>query len=200
MEGIVLNFHTEPNQTQRINVQSIIIMSVFIATTIVFSRMFSYSVWNMRIGLSFLPVVVSAIVLGPLRTAVVSGFADCIGAILFPAGTYFAGFTVTAVFVGILYGLMLYKRLTIPRIFIAVGIHQLVLSLVLNTYWLSVLYQTPFITLFTTRLLQTGIMVVVEIVVIIALVKTLGSFLSKKALQYIRSSEANLRDVAADRL
>lgn len=194
-----MHFRTKPYQTQRINVQSIVAVSILTAATIVFSRMLSYSVWNLRIGFSFLPIVVSAIVLGPLRTTVVSGLADCIGAILFPTGTYFPGFTLTAVFVGILYGLLLYQRQTIVRIIIAVGLHQLLLSLLLNTYWLSILYQTSYIALLTTRLLQSAIMIIVEIVVIIALVKTAGSFFNKKALQYIRRGEVNLNYPASNR-
>lgn len=194
-----MNYRKGPNQTQRINVQSMVVISALTAVTIVFSRMLSYSVWNMRIGFSFLPIVVSAIVLGSLRTTVVSGLADCFGAILFPTAAYFPGFTLTAVFVGILYGLLLYQRQTIPRILIAVGVHQFILSLLLNTYWLSVLYQTSYLALLTTRLLQSAIMTVVEIIVIITLVKTAGSFFNKKALQYIFRSETIMNYIVSDR-
>lgn len=193
-----MNFQKRENRTKTINVQSLVVMSVLTAVTIVFSRMLSYSVWNMRIGFSFLPIAVSAIVLGPLRTTIVSGLADCIGAILFPTGAYFPGFTLTAVLVGILYGLLLYQRQTIVRILIVVSVHQLLLSLLLNTYWLSILYQTSYLALLTTRLVQSTIMIIVEIVVIIALIKTAGSFLNRQALQYIRRSETNVDNPAPD--
>ena len=167
-----------------ISIQSIVVMATLVAMEIVRSRMLSYSVWDMKIGFAFLPVVIAAIVLGPVRAAIVAALADFLGAILFPIGAYFPGFTLTAALVGVLYGLFLHKDQPFWKIVISVSIHQLILSLLLNTYWISVLYDSPFTALLVTRLLQCAVMIPVELLVIGLMVKTLGEFLRKKAMQW----------------
>ena len=168
-----------------ISIQSIVVMATLVAMEIVLSRMLSYSVWDMKIGFAFLPVVIAAIVLGPVRAAIVAALADFLGAILFPIGAYFPGFTLTAALVGILYGLFLHKDQPFWKILISVSIHQLILSLLMNTYWISVLYDSPFTALLVTRLLQCAVMIPVELLVIGLMVKTLGEFMRKKAMQWV---------------
>ena len=168
-----------------ISIQSIVVMATLVAMEIVLSRMLSYSVWDMKIGFAFLPVVIAAIVLGPVRAAIVAALADFLGAILFPIGAYFPGFTLTAALVGILYGLFLHKDQPFWKILISVSIHQLILSLLMNTYWISVLYDSPFTPLLVTRLLQCAVMIPVELLVIGLMVKTLGEFMRKKAMQWV---------------
>lgn len=166
------------------SVQSLVAMATLVAMEIVLSRMLSYSVWDMKIGFAFLPVVIAAIVLGPVRAAIVAALADFLGATLFPIGAYFPGFTLTAALVGLLYGLFLHKEQPFWKILVSVSIHQLILSLLLNTYWISVLYDSPFSPLLVTRLLQSAAMIPVELLVIGLMVKTLGNFMRKKALQW----------------
>ncbi len=52
-----------------------------------------------------MPVFIAAYLYGPIGGAVVGGIADFIGAILFPIGAYFPGFTLTCVITGAVYGL-----------------------------------------------------------------------------------------------
>ena len=78
-------------------------------------------------------------------------------------------------------GLFLKKTRKLLNILCAVLINQLVLSLLLNTLWISVLYGSPYGPLLVTRLVQTGILVVVQVLVIQLLEKTLPRL--KKALQ-----------------
>ena len=99
--------------------------------------------------------------------------ADFVGALLFPIGAYFPGFTLTAFLTGMVYGLFLYKRQSLPRILGAVAVNQFILSLLLNTLWISVLYGSPFGPLLVTRLVQSAILTVVQIVVIELIVKAL---------------------------
>ncbi len=167
-----------------ISIQSLVLMATLVAMEIVLSRMLSYSVWDMKIGFAFLPVVIAGIVLGPVRAAIVAALADFLGVMLLPIGPYFPGFTLTAALVGTLYGLFLHKNQSFWKILVSVSIHQLILSLLLNTYWISVLYDSPFAPLLVTRLLQCAVMIPVELLVIGLMVKTLGEFLRKKALQW----------------
>lgn len=162
---------------KKFHVQSLVLMATLVAMEVVLSRLLSYSVWNMKIGFAFVPVVIAGIMMGPVRAAIVGAVADFVGAILFPIGAYFPGFTLTAALVGALCGLFLYKKQSFWNILIAVSIHQLILSLMLNTLWISVLYQMAYTPLLITRLMQCMVMIPVEILVIGLIVKTLGSCL-----------------------
>ena len=141
-------------------------MALLIALEIVLSRFLSFSAWNTKIGLAFVPVVIAAILLGPLSAGIVGAVSDFLGAVLFPIGTYFPGFTLTAFLMGLCYGLFLHRSQSFPRILGAVAVHQLILSLLLNTLWISLLYGSPYEPLLVTRLPQCAILAAVQLAVI----------------------------------
>jgi len=170
-------FNKESANKNFLDVQDLVLMSFLITLEIVLSRFLSFSVWNLKIGFSFVPVVVAAILLGPVQAAIVSGISDFIGAILFPIGAYFPGFTFTAVLTGFVFGYFLYHKQTIARIIVAVGINQLILSLLLNTLWISILYKTPYMPVLYTRLAQVAILIPVQIVLIATTYKTINTIL-----------------------
>ena len=155
------------------NTKTLTLMGVLTAVEIVLSRFLSISAWNTKIGFAFVPVVIAAILLGPLQAGIVAALADFLGAILFPIGAYFPGFTLTAFLMGLFYGLFLYREQTVLRVALSVAVHQLILSLLLNTLWISVLYGSPFGPLLVTRLPQCAILTVVQLIVIQLLVKAL---------------------------
>lgn len=156
----------------RLNTRTVTIMGVLIASEIVLSRFASISAWNIRIGFGFVPLVIAAMLLGPVKAGIVGALSDILGATLFPIGAYFPGFTLTALSTGIVYGIFLYKNESLLRIVVAVGINQLILSLLLNTFWISVLYGSPYGPLFMTRIIQCAILIPVQIVVISSISKT----------------------------
>ena len=153
--------------------RTLTLTALLTALEIVLSRFLSISAWNMKIGFAFVPVVIAALLLGPVWAGVTAALADFLGAVLFPVGPYFPGFTLTAFLMGAVYGLFLYRRQSIGRILAAVAVHQLALSLLLNTLWISLLYGSPYGPLLITRLPQCALLAVVQIVVIQALVRLL---------------------------
>ena len=156
---------------QKFTTKTLTLMALLIALEIVLSRFLSVSAWNMKIGFSFVPQVLAALLLGPLYAGIVGALADLLGAVLFPVGPYFPGFTLTAFLAGVLYGLLLFRQSGFPRILAAAGLRQFLLSLLLNTFWISVLYDSPFRPLLLTRLPQCALLFAVELAVIPLLVK-----------------------------
>lgn len=156
-------------------------MGVLIAIEVVLSRFCSISAWNLKIGFSFVPVAVAAVLYGAVPAAVVAALGDFIGAILFPIGAYFPGFTLTAALTGLTFGLFFHKRQTAGRIIGAVAVNQLALSLLLNTLWISILYTSPFVPLLLTRVAQAAVMAPVQFVVIGLMTKAVGRY-GKRAL------------------
>lgn len=164
------------SRSQVMSTKLIVVMGLLVAMEIVLNRFLSINAWNIKIGFSFLPVVIAAMVFGPVHAAIVGGLGDLIGAILFPIGAYFPGFTLTAVLMGLVWGFLLHKECSPIRIIIAAATNQFILGLCLNTYWISVLYGTPYGPLFTTRILQAAILFIAQSVIIFAISKFVPQF------------------------
>lgn len=152
------------------NTRMLTVIAMLTAIEIVLSRFLSISAWNIKIGFSFIPVVLAAILYGPLAAGAVGALGDFLGAILFPIGPYFPGFTLTAFLTGLVFGFFLHKKNSILNTAAAVGINQFILSLFLNTYWISVLYGSPYSALLATRVFQSLLLSVVQFAVIRAVI------------------------------
>lgn len=148
------------------NTHRLVIMALLVAISIILSRFLSIAAWNLKIGFAFVPIALAGILLGPVPAAIVAALADFLGAILFPIGQFFPGFTFTAFLTGLLYGFFLYKKADLKNIIMAALTTQIIGSLLLNTLWISILYGAPFWALLPTRLMQVGFMTAVEIIVI----------------------------------
>ena len=134
----------------------------------------SYSVWNIRIGFSFIAVAFAAALLGIPYAIAVAGIGDILGAVLFPTGAYFFGFTITAVITALCTAFFIHKNATLPKIIASVLINAAVGTLFLNVLWLTILYSSSFVALFIDRIPQALVMSVVQIV-------TLSLLLHKKS-------------------
>ena len=157
----------------KLTTRTLVLSAMLIALEIVLSRFLSISAWNTKIGFAFVPVALAALLLGPLNAGIVAALADFLGALLFPTGPYFPGFTLTAFLMGLCYGFFLYPKQSFLRILLAVAVHQLALSLLLNTLWISLLYGSVFGALLVSRLPQCALLAAVQLAVIPLLVRLL---------------------------
>ncbi|MBR4719159.1 MAG: folate family ECF transporter S component [Lachnospiraceae bacterium] len=137
-------------------------IAMFTAMEVVLSRFLSVNAWNLKIGFNFVPIALAAMLMGPLWAGLVAALGDFVGAILFPIGAYFPGFTATAFLTGVVLGLFLYKKQSFVRILLAVLINQLILGLLINSLWISILYGSPYMPLLYTRLIQCSILIPVQ--------------------------------------
>lgn len=157
------------------NTKLLVVLALLTALNFVLGRPpLSFMIWSNKIGFGFVPVCVAAWLYGPLAAGVVGALGDFLGAILFPVGPYFPGFTLTAFVSGILFGLLLHKKQGIGRILTATLINQLILGLIVNTFWISVLNDAPFGGLMVTRIVQSVIMLVLEFAVTTLLLRGLN--------------------------
>lgn len=150
-------------------------LAVLVAMHIILSRFLSYSVWNMKIGFDFLPVAAAAVLYGPAGAAVVGAVGDFIGAILFPIGAYFPGYTLSAALSGAVLGICLHKRRTLLRVTAAVAVNQWGISLLLTSFWISYTNLTPYWPMVASRVPQCAIMTVLQIPVLLLLPRLLRS-------------------------
>lgn len=153
--------------------RQLVASALLIALHVILSRFCSINAWNLKIGLAFVPILTAAYRYGAVSAALVAGAGDVLGAVLFPIGPYFVGFTLSGILTGFLFGALLHRRQSPLRIVTAALVDQLVIGLLLNTLWISVLYGTPYVPLLETRTLQCAVMLAVELSVTAFLSRTL---------------------------
>ena len=143
------------------------ILSILLALEVIIARFGTIRPSeSIKLSLDFIPIVIAAILYGTVPAVVMSILADILGAFLFPVGPFFPGFTVTAAMTGLIYGLLLKKSQSFPRVISAVLLQQILCSLLLNTFWLHVLYGLPYLPTMAARLIQCGVMVALQLVLI----------------------------------
>lgn len=150
----------------------IVLTGILIALNIVLERFLAYSVWNMTISFGFITVAFAAAMLGLPYAIAVGGLGDLIGALLFPFGPYFFGFTLTNILVAAIFAIFIYKKATLLNITLSVIINKVLFTLILNTVWISLLYRdglSEFFVVLVPRIPQAIILGVIEIIVITVL-------------------------------
>ena len=68
-------------KSKKLTTRTLLIMASLIALTIILSRFLSFSVWNMKIGLDFIPIAVASLIFGPLEAGIVAALSDFLGRI-----------------------------------------------------------------------------------------------------------------------
>ncbi len=151
-------------------------LSILVAMEVIIARFGTIRpAESIKISLDFIPIVIAAVLSGPVPAVIMSILADVLGAFLFPVGPFFPGFTLTAAVTGLIYGLLLHKSQSMPRVVCAVVLQQLVCSMVINTFWLHVLYGLPYLPTMAARLVQCAVVTALQIVVIPLIAKTVLS-------------------------
>lgn len=155
-------------------IKSLVLSAFFIALQVVFSRMLSVNTPFLRIGFGFLPLALCSVVLGPWIGGGCAAASDIIGGFLFSTGPFFPGFTISAFLAGIFYGLFLHKReIKVVYVLIPVIIECIVINLLLNTYWLSILMHKGYIGLLPARIIKNLLMIPIEATMILFFEKTI---------------------------
>lgn len=152
----------------RKKIHTLVRLALLVGLEVVLSRFFSLATPHVKIGFAFVPLALAGMLYGPVAGGVVGGLADLLGAVLFPIGPYFPGFTATNVLKGMVFGWCLRegKGGRWGAVSVAVCVSGVVLSLGLNTLWISLLYGTPFLTLLPARAVQELLLIPLQIVVL----------------------------------
>ncbi len=151
----------------KIKTRTLAHVAILVTIEIVLSRFLSISTPVVKIGFAFVPVVICAMLYGPFWAGVVGGVSDVIGAILFPIGMYFPGFTISSILSGVVYGVFLHKgKCSWPKLITMVLINRICIGLFLSTYWFTVLTKLPFLVLLSSRAIQAVVLIPVQLLVI----------------------------------
>ncbi len=159
--------------------------AMLIALEIVLNRILSLNTMGLKIGLSFVPIVIGAALYGPAFAAVIYAIADLIGSWLLPIGPYHPGFTACAALMGLVYGYCLYQKPQttekvtfgrfqghaaipyFPNVLIPPIVNNIIIGLCINTCWVAMLYGSrTYWGWFTYRLAEYAILVPLQLVMI----------------------------------
>ncbi len=159
-------------------IKKILLGALFLASTIVLGRILSIRTPIITIGFSFVPIMLTAILLGPKYSIFVSVMGDFIGAILFPSGSYFFGFTITAFLTGLIYGLLLYNpdgfqlnKKFVMKLVISTILVTGLLNGILNTVWIMMITKSASKIVVPVRIAKQLIMAPIKIMTILGIAK-----------------------------
>ena len=147
---------------QHPQLQTLIRVAILVAMDVLLMNYLGIHTQFFKIGFSFVPIALCGMLYGAKWGTVCAGVGDLINCFLGPFGWY-----PPLTFNGFLYGFLLKGRSgSLPAIAAAVVLFQVGVSLGLNTWFLSMLYTTPYLELLVTRIPQTLIMLPVQIIVL----------------------------------
>lgn len=142
-------------------------LALLLALEIILTRFCSITTTFIRVGFGFLPISIVGILYGPFWAAAIYAVGDLIGAILFPSGPFFPGFTLSAALTGLILGLVLHKRnVNHKTSFIASMLVVILIDLLMNTYWLSILYGEGYIAILPGRIVKCLLTVPIQTLLI----------------------------------
>lgn len=168
------------------NIKKNVLASMLIAILVILNRFISIKTEVLVISFSFVPIMMSAIWLGPKYSTIIALLGDLLGAILFPFGPYFPGFTLSSAISGLIYGMFLYNngnemgnkklliRLTISSLIQLIGI-----GIFLTSLWIHILYGKAYLAIMASRAITQFIMIPIHIITIFELEKFSRIFLKK---------------------
>lgn len=153
--------------------KKIVLSALLLAILIILSRFVSIKTEILVISLSFIPIIMSAIWLGYKYSTLIAALGDFIGAILFPFGPYFPGFTLSAAITGAIYGIFLHnkgnqlenKKLIIRLIFSSILV-LFGVNIFITSFWLHILYGKAYVAIIVTRLITQIVMLPVQVITI----------------------------------
>ena len=121
---------------------------------------------------TYLAYGIGGYVLGPVYGTLIGAFSDILAYVVKPTGGFFPGFTVSAALQGLIYGVTLRDHeVTLKRVMAVQVLVSVIISLGLNTLWLSMLYKLPFMATLTPRIIKTVVMCPIEAIILYLILK-----------------------------
>jgi len=170
----------EPITSNRISTKSLVLAAIFVSMNIILSRLGAIMLFNGSVRFSFgnIPLILSGLILGPVVGAMTGGISDLLGFFINShGGAFHPGFTLSSILTGAIPGLVMLlsptKRSSLFNVVISNISILIIVSLVLNTYWLSQLQGNAYLVLLPARAATSIIITVLNILITYPLIKSL---------------------------
>ena len=135
----------------------------------------------LEISFDFLASAAAGYLCGPWVAAMSGVATDLLGYVLRPNGPYFPGFTLSALLLGIVYGLWYYRRPVQLRRVIACKLTVTVLfNFFLTPLWLHIMYGQAFVVLSSMRLVKNAVKFPVDVVLLMLVLNVCQQYLKAR--------------------
>ncbi|MBR5495889.1 MAG: folate family ECF transporter S component [Oscillospiraceae bacterium] len=122
---------------------------------------------SLHVTLSFLPIAIIGYLYGPFCAGFCGALADVLKWFANPKGPFYPHFTLSALLIGVIFGIILYNRKNhIVRVFVAVGIGKILVSTLLNSVFLAYLYNIPFWLKLSEQAVKNAMLLPIEAIVL----------------------------------
>lgn len=138
---------------------------------------------ELRITFTFIPLAIAGWLFGPVPAMLVGLVGDVTGALLFPSGAYFPGFTLTSLLSGLIFGVFLYEKkdknillwIILSKLFI-----NMLLNTALNALWLSIITSKGYIVFLLQHFIKNITALPIEIIILFIVFKILSTHRIRK--------------------
>lgn len=126
----------------------------------------------LEIGFDFLASAATGFLCGPWVAALSGVVTDLLGYVLRPNGPYFPGFTLSALLLGMVYGLWYYRRpVRLWRVVCCKLTVTLLFNFLLTPLWLHIMYGQAFVLLSSIRIVKNVIKFPVDVALLMLVLK-----------------------------
>ena len=155
-------------------------MALLLAISVIIDQFSLQLSPSLKVGFGFIVTGLSGMLYGPVCAGLMGGVGDIVRFIIKPTGTFFFGFTLYAILGGILYGLFFYKnKVTVMRCIFSKTLANVVINILLNTLWLSILLGKGFFGMIGPRILKNLIALPIEVFLLWIVLRQLAVFFRK---------------------
>lgn len=141
------------------NINTLVVCSLMVGLNVILSVFLEIPLVpnTIMIGFHYLVLVLVGYMYGAMPAMIVGGLGDIIGAILFPKGPFFIGFTLNAMFEGFIYGVFFYKKkISLKRVVGASIVNLIIVSLIMTPTWIYIMYSTNILLTKTVYIAKIG--------------------------------------------
>ena len=150
----------------------VVFLGLLLAFKVIFNAFPPINLPIVQLTFGFIPIAIAGYYYGPIASALVATLGDLFGTMIVSTGPLFLGFTFSAAITGLIFGFFLYKKPNVIKIVLAVVLNQMLITLLLNSYFISVVSsKATFVGLIATRALGSAVMIPIQIVVLIFITK-----------------------------
>lgn len=174
-------------------VRKIAVLGMLLAAQVVAGRFVSISLPFVNIGFIFLPIAITGILYGPVWCGLSAVAGDFLIAMLGPYG-YFPPMAISALITGIIDGLFLYRKpANTRRVLLCVLTKSILVSVILQAVWLTMLTGKAFMVLLPARIVQNLITIPVQVICIRLVAYRIINMLPKAVYQPVSDADKTRR-------
>ena len=150
----------------------VVFLALLLAFNVIFTAFPPINLPIAQLTFGFIPIAIAGYYYGPIGSVIVAALGDVFGTLIVSTGPLFLGFTLSAAITGLIFGFLLYQKPNILKISVAVVLNQLLVTLLLNSYFISIVSsKATFLGLMATRSIQCAVMIPLQIIVLIFITK-----------------------------